>query len=212
MRGVTLPYSVFAVLVCSSIYAATPTATVDPNAAPNKIDMSGPPPPPSNVNVLNFPETQAIEGTVAVSTFPAVQTVGGTVAVGNLPVDADGALRVTSPPARETVLVELIPGGVTIEAHTSYTSPVVDTSNYSRVGLYATGNYSGPEIQWRGKGAAADDFRPVADPLDWSAYGRNCQRLVLDTRQVCMASGMELRFQLHNGASVPARLESIEFT
>ena len=61
--------------------------------------------------MLNFPDVQAVEGTVSVDNLPAVQTVGGTVNVGNLPtvqtvggsvavsnlpLDAGGALRVTA--------------------------------------------------------------------------------------------------------------------
>src|SRR5258706_3760156 len=68
--------------------------------AQNKIDaMLKPPPPPTDVNVLNFPDVQAI---------------GGTVNVGNLPLADDGSLRVTSAPARQPVVVELLTQPLTI--------------------------------------------------------------------------------------------------
>jgi len=58
---------------------------------------------PVPVSVANFPQVQPVAidktvnvtGSVAVTNFPLVQQVAGTVNVGNLPVDAEGAIRVT---------------------------------------------------------------------------------------------------------------------
>lgn len=52
---------------------------------------------PSQVEVVNFPAVQAVNGTVNVGNLPAVQTVAGNVAISNLPVDADGRLLVAVP-------------------------------------------------------------------------------------------------------------------
>lgn len=86
---------VLTILAISYSHVSAQSATVDPSVAPSKIEMMRPP-PPTPVIVLNLPEVQAIDGSVAVSNLPAVQTVGGTVNVGNLPLDADGALRVSN--------------------------------------------------------------------------------------------------------------------
>src|SRR5881296_1248004 len=48
--------------------------------------------PPKKVEVVNFPQTQNVAGTVTVSNLPAVQQ--GTVAVSNLPLDTNGNLKV----------------------------------------------------------------------------------------------------------------------
>jgi len=147
---------------------------------------------------------------VLVTNFPAVQTVGGTVNVGNLPLDADGAVRVTGAPAGQPVLVEAIPGGVTIESGTHYTSPSVSTSGYSWVGFRATGNWAGPEIEWRWPGTGADDFGMVRDNRNGPQAA--CQGVGIGTNEriVCAVSGVEVRFHLYNAALVPVRLESIQ--
>jgi len=100
------------ILAASFSIVAAQSANIDPTPAPYKIDMMQRPTP---VYVLNFPEVQTVQGTVAVSNLPAVQTVGGSVAVtnlpavqavggtvnvANLPLDADGALRVGSSTGR----------------------------------------------------------------------------------------------------------------
>jgi len=92
-----------AVLFSSFTLASGQTTTIDPTVAPPKTAMTKTPPQPASVNVLNFPEVQAVAGTVSVDNLPAVQAIGGTVNVGNLPLDAEGAVRVagacpTTPP------------------------------------------------------------------------------------------------------------------
>lgn len=65
----------------------------------------------SDVNVLNFPETQTVDGTVDIGNFPATQTVdgsvtvSGTVDVGNYPATqtVDGTVDVGNFPATQTV-------------------------------------------------------------------------------------------------------------
>jgi hypothetical protein len=188
-------FALSVVLAASFTLATAQTATIDPAVAPPKIDMTKTAPPPTSVNVLNFPE---------------VQSVGGTVSVGNLPLDIDGAVRVTSTPARAPVLVEAIPGGVTTESGTHFTSPAVNTSGYSWVGFHSTGNWYGPEIEWRWAGTGADDFGRVRD--NRNGPQSDCQAVGNGTheRAVCVVSGVEVRFHLYNAASVPVRLESIQ--
>jgi len=139
-------------LAASFTLAATPTATADATVAPNKLDVSKPPPPPSSVNVLNFPEVQAVEGTVAVSNLPAVQTVGGTVNVGNLPLDADGAVRVagacpTAPPL-EARYINLLPDGpITLGPREVFNTQAVEARGFSRVGVVTSGARIGMSVE-----------------------------------------------------------------
>jgi hypothetical protein len=124
-----------AFLAASFTLVAAQTATTDPAIAPIKIDMMRPPPPPTNVNVLNFPETQAVEGTVTVSNLPAVQTVGGTVNVGNLPLDTDGAVRVASASTRAPVMFELVSAPFSVDAYGLTFPDTLDTTGYSAIPL-----------------------------------------------------------------------------
>lgn len=155
----------FVVLTASFTFATTPTATVDPEAALNKIDMSRPPPPPAPVYVLNFPETQAVEGTVAVSNLPAVQTVGGTVSVGNLPLAEDGSLRIKIQPFSKTF--DLLDTVVTLPSGEGWTSNWVASGEYSTVVLAIIGSSIDCTTTWR--------FAPT-DVGGWGAgpsVGRN---------------------------------------
>jgi hypothetical protein len=154
-------FVLLATLAASLTLAATPSATIDPSAAYFKIDLSRPPGPPTDVNVLNFPDVQAVSGTVD---------------VGNLPLDADGAVRVTSAPApaRPVVSYELLSGPpeptpgcqchVWFPCGCATLSPSVDTTGYSKVGLLVRTNGVGgaqSELWWRW----SDDepFTPVLD-------------------------------------------------
>ena len=169
--------------VCSNIYAQ------------NKIDaMLKPPPPPTDVNVLNFPDVQA---------------VGGTVNIGNLPLADDGALRVTSADTRQPVLIELAPGGVTVESQSTYISPIVDVAGYSRVGFHSTGNWYVPTPMWRWAGAPADDFGTVMNSGETHDANASCAAPQNDQRLICSVSGVQLRFRLFNYSAVPVRIESL---
>jgi hypothetical protein len=112
MRFAVVP---FFVLTASFTLAATPTATTTaPNAAPTKIDMSKPPAPPSNVNVLNFPD---------------VQTVGGTVNIGNLPLTEGNQVK-TVPGISNRVLT-LIDGEIVFHPGDHWESPEFDISQFT---------------------------------------------------------------------------------
>jgi hypothetical protein len=133
--------------------AAAQSANTDPTMAYFKIDLSR---LPSSVNVLNWPDVQAVSGTVSVDNFPAVQTVGGTVNIGNLPaaqnvagsvsvsnlpITDDGSVRVSSgpsTPARQTVMYELMPYYVAGSNFVSLPEGI-DTSGYSAIGVLARG-------------------------------------------------------------------------
>lgn len=131
-----------AVLAASFTLAAAQSADTDPAMSYYKIDVMRPLTP---VYVVNFPEVQAVTGSVSVDNLPAVQTVGGTINVGNLPFDADGAVRVTSAPARQPVVFELLdtPG----EHVQDYVLPLtVDTTGYSTVGLAVATSTPGADV------------------------------------------------------------------
>lgn len=159
--------------------------------AQNKIDATlKPPPPPTSVNVVNFPDVQAVGGTVSVDNLPAVQAVGGTVAVsnlpavqtvggmvnvGNLPLDADGAVRVSNASARQMVRFELLDSPS--EHVQDYTLPVtVDTTGYSSVGLTVTTMPSGSDVvykmlrSWSGD----DPFEQILDYRSAVVPGNPC--------------------------------------
>lgn len=106
-----------------------------------------------------------------VSNVPAVQPVRGTVKVGNLPLDADGALRVSSSARRSPVVVELldapiqIPDGPSIELTLPRT---VDTTGYSEFGIYIDPgicDYQPAIANYRveGRWSADEPFTPVSD-------------------------------------------------
>lgn len=50
--------------------------------------------PTLEVEVVNFPNPQNVEGAVAVTNFPPLQQVGGTVSISNLPTNLNGHLLV----------------------------------------------------------------------------------------------------------------------
>jgi len=167
--------------------------------------------PPSSVYVLNFPDVQTVAGTVSVDNLPAVQTVGGTVNVGNLPLDVDGAVRVTSAPVREPVLLELAPGGIIVAGQTSYLSQVVDVTGYSKVGLYSIGNSAyAPVPIWRWAGAPLDEFDTVVNSGEAYNANASCQGPRSGQRLICAVSGVQLRFRLFNGSSVPVSVDSLQ--
>ena len=159
-----------AALAASISLVAAQSATIDPAAAAPKIDVTKTAPPPTSVNVLNFPEVQPVTGTVSVDNLPAVQTVGGTVNVGNLPLDADGAVRVSSAPAHTGQLVwyELLDAPVdlcNVDPITMERS--VNTDGYSMVSVRAVvaGNTSlNFEPVWQF--VDGEDFLRVADSRD----------------------------------------------
>ena len=62
----------------------------------NEDDDDGAGMTPKQVEVVNFPATQRVNGRVAVRNFPPVQEVVGTVDVGNLPLDSEGNVRVSA--------------------------------------------------------------------------------------------------------------------
>lgn len=55
---------------------------------------TAPVPPPSQVEVVNFPDPQNVVGTVEVENFPEVQQISGTVEVSNVPATPDQYLFV----------------------------------------------------------------------------------------------------------------------
>ena len=197
------------VLICCAVHAATPTATIDPTVTPNKTDQMRPPPPPTNVNVLNFPETQAVEGTVAVSNLPAVQTVGGTVNVGNLPFDPHGNLRVSTAPPRQPVLVEMLTETIRIDPQTSFVSPTLDTTGYSHVGFRFEGTQIAAEIRWRWHDSQT--FEQVYDVRN-GALASSCVAWAPTGRMVCAVSGEELQLVITNpyGEGVPIFFSSLK--
>jgi hypothetical protein len=168
-------YVLFAVFVCSTVNAQ------------NKIDATlKPPPAPTDVNVVNFPDVQA---------------VGGTVNVGNLPVDADGAVRVTSAPATpgaQARYVVLFEGDLATPTWPDavYTA-AVDTKGYSKIGIEMQGATSYGTVQW-GWGTAPARFGWVSENADVDAshqnqcinyYGRG-------GRVICPVQGDSVRFAL----------------
>ena len=73
--------------------------------------------------------------TVAAIPVVPVSVVGGSVDVGNLPLDADGAMRVTcgSSPSRETQYMSLIDEPLTLPPNTTgYVTAAVETAGFSR--------------------------------------------------------------------------------
>jgi hypothetical protein len=169
-----------------------------------KIDMTKQPPQPTSVNVLNFPETQAVEGSVAVTNLPAVQTVGGTVSVGNLPLDTDGALRVTSAcptaPPLQARYVDLLPNGpVIIQPGESFVSEIVDARGYTRFGIDLAGQGVSAVTEWTWSNIN-ELFSIVADPRN-GTYEDKCQGTPLVNggqrfRLVCLVSGEQMRFKV----------------
>jgi hypothetical protein len=197
----------FVVLVCSSVGAATATTT-DPTVEAAKIDMTRMAPQPSSVNVLNWPETQAVSGSVSVDNLPAVQTVGGTVNVGNLPLDTDGAVRVTSAPPREMVWYELLNGPIQANCGTqcSELPTIVNTTGYSRIGIQIRWNDQGGTVVASPVWRWVDDetFDPVAD------YRGTCSFNGSGARSVCPVAGGSLKLRVAWSTPVtPANFQSI---
>lgn len=84
--------------------------------AQNKIDATlKPPPPPTNVNVLNFPE---------------VQTVAGTVSVENLPLDVDGSVRVKCGP--NSITYDLLDGSYPLPVGSEWSSVWVPSAEFAK--------------------------------------------------------------------------------
>ena len=182
-----------AVFLCSTIHAQ------------NKIDLAKPPapPPPTDVNVLNWPDVQPVAGTVSVDNLPAVQTVGGTVNVGNLPLDTDGALRVTSAPARQMVMHELIseplvlptpdptgPGTISMDLPN-----IIDTSGYASVGFWLRTvgfNNTGLEPLWQW--VDDESFTPWRDARSGTAFSCSGGG---ENRVTCSNLGGKLRIRLY---------------
>jgi hypothetical protein len=75
----------------------TPGTAVNVGTVLNPVSISSLP----DVNIANFPATQAVSGTVAVSNLPATQAVSGTVTVANLPSTqtVSGTVAVSSLPS-----------------------------------------------------------------------------------------------------------------
>jgi hypothetical protein len=114
------------------------------------------------VNILNFPSTQPISGTVAVSNLPTTQPVSGSVSVTNLPTTqpVSGSVSVSNLPVTQPVsgavgIDQSTPGttngmGVakatrvtgTITTSTSVVGPVA-TTGYSVVKVTVNGTYAG---------------------------------------------------------------------
>jgi hypothetical protein len=191
MRTAVVPFALF---VCSFTLVAAQTASVAPTLPVTKTA-----PPPTSVNVLNFPEVQAVTGTVSVDNLPAVQTIGGTVNVGNLPLDADGTLRVTSAPAKHMIWHELLTQPLEVPGFRTVTIPaIVNTDGFSFVGV-------GPELstfsvslvtRW----AADEAFSQVADArIGVNAYGPQSCGSLGNSRLVCPGTGGDVQVVLSNG-------------
>jgi hypothetical protein len=195
-----------AVLVCSVTLAAAQTTINDPTVAPPKPAVTKTPPPPASVNVLNFPETQAVAGTVSVDNLPAVQSVGGTVNVGNLPLDADGAVRVTTACPSSTPLqthyVNLLPNGpISVPDSDGFVSAVADARGYSRIGIDAAGDLVKVFIEWTWSNLP-EFFAPVTDTRNGSMQN-TCIDAFLQyadgtqaRRFVCVVSGEQVRLRV----------------
>ena len=201
--------AIVAVLVCSSVYAATPNAAIDPSANYFKIDMTRPPPPPAPVYVLNWPDVQAVAGTVSVDNLPAVQAVGGTVNVSNLPLDADGAVRVTSAPAKQMVCQELLTEPM-IVAEATLLPAVVNVDGFQNIGITVAPGYGEVTMEPFYRWSPDSNFMPVVDarigvgtggPFVCSGWGN---RLL-----VCPTSGGDVRVQLADNAGAARTLTSV---
>ena len=178
--------------------------------AQNKIDaMLKPPPPPTDVNVVNFPETQAVTGTVSVDNLPAVQTVGGTVNVGNLPLDADGAVRVTGAPAKQMVWYELLPGPMAVEPGAVDFPQIVNVDGFSSIGFSVSPARQDIGISFVSRWAPDDDFRAVADAkMGFSTYGAFECGGTARLRLVCPLTAVgDVRVMVY--ASTPTTLTSV---
>ena len=178
----------FAVLAASLTFAApiTPTA---PLIRSELVPASFPWPWPLPVQY------------VTVTNWPDVQPVSGTVNVGNLPLDAGGAVRITSAPARQPMLVDLLTGEVDIDCSTPFVSPVQDVRGYSRAGVRLDGSSSlVGTIEWRWEGDAPGAFIPVFNSSDnySGQYGQCGSNIVSDHGTICGVSGVELRIVVRN--------------
>jgi hypothetical protein len=191
MRFVFVPF----VILASITFATAQTVSIDPTVAAPEPAVTKTPPPPASVNVLNFPEVQAVEGTVAVSNLPAVQTVGGTVNVGNLPLDADGAVRVTTAAARQVVWYELLAEPIVYSSgtNTSVLLPTaIDTTGYKSIAVLVRGTQadtgsSAQSFEVRRRWSDDEDFLATFDQRGGGQYGGawlNCSGL-LNARYVC---------------------------
>jgi hypothetical protein len=164
-------YVLFAVLICSTVNAQ------------NKIDaMLKPPPAPTDVSVVNFPD---------------VQTVGGTVNVGNLPLDIEGAVRVSSAPARQMVWYDLITEPISVPNNLLLPT-AINTNGYSTVGVFVIDNADGvADVFWQW--ADDESFAPVEDSrngfqgVNGEAY--RCGGLA-NARFVCSNTGGNVRVRL----------------
>ena len=193
-----------AVLFSSFTLASGQTTTIDPTVAPPKTAMTKTPPQPASVNVLNFPEVQAVAGTVSVDNLPAVQAIGGTVNVGNLPLDAEGAVRVagacpTTPPLQARY-VDLIGGTLTLGPFQDFVSAAVSTAGYQHVGFLYEGEVGQTYFEWSW---VTDNewFSMVADARNGADLGPCQSRGETPLRQVCVVSGSWVRIKLlgHTG-------------
>jgi hypothetical protein len=217
--------SVCAVLIPGIATAAAPAKKVARGASLVAADDPALPVPVVPVEVENFPAVQPVGGTVSVDNLPvvqqvsgivsidnlpAVQQISGTVSVGNLPFSDDGSVRVVTAPARQPAVVELMQSPVDIGTDIrSYTIPItVDTSGYSKVGLYAIGSgslYAVMNWQW----ADDEDFVTVYDSST-GADGLVCGSHVnMKTRVLCPNEEGRVQIRVDNPGSQSATLYSV---
>ena len=187
-----------AVLAASLSLAGTPSASIDPSANYFKIDMSRPPAPPTPVYVVNFPDAQAVTGTVSVTNFPAVQIIGGTVNVGNLPLTNDGSVRVSSGATRQMVVQELLEGPLDLSGGSVELPISIDTTGYSSVGFYIRAD--GPTVYGYISWQWSDDepFESIIDSRTGSTL-TPCQAQS-GARYLCNNPGGKFKIRLQVGS------------
>jgi hypothetical protein len=147
------------------------------------------------VSVDNLPAVQSVAGTVSVDNLPAVQNVAGSVSVSNLPLDGDGAVRVSTIPARQRVLIDLLPSPVDIGPSAVYVSPTIAMSGYSKFGYVITAipasSIDSVVPQWRW--GDSDYFHPVANGANPAPPDCSYSPWGYSQWKICAVSGEEMQ-------------------
>jgi hypothetical protein len=177
---------------------------------------------PLFVNVMNWPETQAVVGSVSVDNLPAMQTVGGTVnlgnlptvqpvsgtvTVGNLPLTEDGSIRVSAGLAQSpqhVVMCELMPYYTPFSNFVAL-PPGIETIGYRAVADSVTvppGGNIAVQLYWQM--TPDDDFRETHGAMPGSEGMNDCGRygdMFSNGRYICANYGGRPGIVLHQGNS-----------